>query len=192
MLVPILDEVVAEAGEAGVRRVFVGMAHRGRLNVLAHVFGKPYHQIFAEFSESTGDSSDEEDTEYGGDVKYHVGARHVVTVGGRQVELCMPPNPSHLEAINPVLEGMARAGATSDEGLFDSLAVLPILIHGDAAFPARASSPKPSTCTLAGYSTGGHPHHREQSSASRLSPTMPTARSMQVAWRARSRSRSRT
>src|SRR5436190_1848910 len=105
MLVPILDEVLSESAEAGMRQAFIGMAHRGRLNVMAHVMGKPYEQLLSEFKDPVRDL-EFEGVQWSGDVKYHLGASRAID-GGETVDLIvsMPPNPSHLEAINPVLEG---------------------------------------------------------------------------------------
>jgi 2-oxoglutarate dehydrogenase E1 component len=150
MLVPILDEVITEAGEAGLRQAFVGMAHRGRLNVMAHILGKPYEQILAEFKDPARNPLAIEGMQWSGDVKYHLGAS-------------MPPNPSHLESIDPVLEGMARAAGTdaSRGGApsFNPDTVLPILIHGDAAFPGQGVVAETLNLhRLAGYTTGGTIH----------------------------------
>src|SRR5215471_771424 len=112
MLVPILDEVIGEAAEAGIGHTLVGMAHRGRLNVMAHVMCKPYAQILAEFKDPLS-SRAFENMAWAGDVKYHAGAQRAIK-GGREMamEVLMPPNPSHLEAVDPVVEGMARAAGT--------------------------------------------------------------------------------
>jgi 2-oxoglutarate dehydrogenase E1 component len=164
LLVPILDEVLGEAAEAGMRQAFIGMAHRGRLNVMAHVMGKPYEQILAEFKDPVTNTGDFEGVQWSGDVKYHLGASRAI-YGGEEVDLLvsMPPNPSHLEAINPVLEGMARAAGTSaGQGgatSFNPDAVLPILIHGDAAFPGQGIVPETLNLhRLEGYTTGGTIH----------------------------------
>jgi 2-oxoglutarate dehydrogenase E1 component len=164
MLVPILDEVIAEAAEAGIRRAFIGMAHRGRLNVMAHVLGKSYEQILAEFKDPARDVLEMEGVQWSGDVKYHLGASRAVH-GGEEVDLVvsMPPNPSHLEAIDPVLEGMARAAGTDasrrGQPVFDPDAVVPILIHGDAAFPGQGVVAETLNLhRLEGYSTGGTIH----------------------------------
>jgi 2-oxoglutarate dehydrogenase E1 component len=163
-LVPILDEVISEAAEAGMRRAFIAMAHRGRLNVMAHVLGKPYEQILAEFKDPVTSAHEIEAVKWAGDVKYHLGASRAIE-GGEQVDLVvsMPPNPSHLEAIDPVLEGMARAAGT-DAGrrgapVFDPDAVLPIVIHGDAAFPGQGVVAETLNLhRLEGYHTGGTIH----------------------------------
>ena len=164
MLVPILDEVIAEAAEAGMRQAFVGMAHRGRLNVMAHVLGKPYEQILAEFKDPIRNSLAIEGLHWDGDVKYHLGASRMIQ-GGDEVALVvsMPPNPSHLESIDPVLEGMARAAGTdaSRPGppVFNPDAVLPILIHGDAAFPGQGVVAETLNLhRLESYTTGGTIH----------------------------------
>ena len=164
MLVPILDEVLSEAAEAGLRHSFIAMAHRGRLNVMAHVMGKPYEQILAEFKDPIRNDLDLEGVQWSGDVKYHLGASRAIR-GGEEVDLVvsMPPNPSHLEAINPVLEGMARAAGTdaSRRGAprFDPDVVLPILIHGDAAFPGQGTVAETLNLhRLEGYTTGGTIH----------------------------------
>ena len=164
MLVPILDEVIGDAAEAGTRSILIGMAHRGRLNVMAHVLCKPYQQILAEFKDPLSSRSFREDMAWAGDVKYHAGAHRAIK-DGREIglEVSMPPNPSHLEAVDPVVEGMARAaGTTADQpGLpkFDSGRSLPILIHGDAAFPGQGIVAETLNLSrLAGYDTGGTIH----------------------------------
>lgn len=168
MLVPILDEVLSEAAEAGLRHSFIAMAHRGRLNVMAHVMGKPYEQILAEFKDPIRNDLDLEGVQWSGDVKYHLGASRAIG-GGEEVDLVvsMPPNPSHLEAINPVLEGMARAAGTdvSRRGgpQFDPDVVLPILIHGDAAFPGQGTVAETLNLHRLGeHDRRHHPHHCQQ------------------------------
>jgi 2-oxoglutarate dehydrogenase E1 component len=163
-LVPILDEVISEAAEAGLRQAFIGMAHRGRLNLMAHVLGKPYEQILAEFKDPVRSALANEGVHWSGDVKYHLGASRAVA-GGKEVGLVvsMPPNPSHLEAIDPVLEGMARAAGTTARQpgapVFDPDAVLPVLIHGDAAFPGQGVVAETLNLhRLRGYETGGTIH----------------------------------
>ncbi len=164
MMVPILDDVIAEAAEAGIRNILIGMAHRGRLNVMAHVLNKPYTQILAEFKDPVSSKSFREDMAWTGDVKYHAGAHRAIK-GGREMDLVvsMPPNPSHLEAIDPVVEGMARAAGTLVEGggasRFDPSRSVPILIHGDAAFPGQGVVAETLNLgRLPGYSTGGTIH----------------------------------
>ena len=112
MLVPILDAIIAGAASQGARHTIVGMAHRGRLNVLAHILEKPYAQILAEFKDPVAQRTLRIDLGWMGDVKYHAGASTPGPVGHTYVT--MPPNPSHLEAVNPVVAGMARAAGTVD------------------------------------------------------------------------------
>jgi 2-oxoglutarate dehydrogenase E1 component len=126
----------------GVRNILLGMAHRGRLNVLAHVLGKPYARILAEFKDPARAQNSRADLGWTGDIKYHAGARRALKEQksfGAIVTL--PPNPSHLEAVNPIVEGMAHAvGSCVDqpgETHFDAAFSLPILIHGDAALPGQ-------------------------------------------------------
>ncbi|MFI5268158.1 MAG: 2-oxoglutarate dehydrogenase E1 component, partial [Chloroflexota bacterium] len=168
ILVPMLDEIVGAAAEAGTRAVMLGMGHRGRLNVLAHVLGKPYEQIIAEFlgryrppNTSASGSSDQGWT---GDVKYHLGARRAYQ-GGRQVEMsiAMAPNPSHLEFVDPVVEGMTRAyGERRDRAgppRQDEQGSLAVLIHGDASFPGEGVVAETLNLSrLPGYRTGGTIH----------------------------------
>jgi len=164
MLVPILDEVIGDAAEAGTHAILIGMAHRGRLNVMAHVLNKPYSQILAEFKDPLSSKNFREDMAWTGDVKYHAGASRAIK-GGRAVELVvsMPPNPSHLEAIDPIVEGMARAAGTATDHAgapeFDPTRSIPILIHGDAAFPGQGIVAETLNLSrLPGYQTGGTIH----------------------------------
>jgi 2-oxoglutarate dehydrogenase E1 component len=164
MLVPILDEVIGEAAESGIRNILIGMAHRGRLNVMAHVLNKPYAQILAEFKEPVSSRVCREDMAWTGDVKYHAGAHRAIK-GGRAMDVAvsMPPNPSHLEAIDPIVEGMARAAGTVVDTpgapTFDARRSLPILIHGDAAFPGQGVVAETLNLSrLPGYQTGGTIH----------------------------------
>jgi 2-oxoglutarate dehydrogenase E1 component len=166
MLIPILDEAIGEAAEAGIYNVLIGMAHRGRLNVLAHVLNKPYAQLLAEFKDPTQGRSFtiREDLSWTGDVRYHMGARRALKGGTPiDVEITMPPNASHVEYVNPVLEGMARAAGTCAEQVgpasFDSCVSLPILIHGDAAFSGQGVVAETLNFSrLPGYHTGGTVH----------------------------------
>jgi len=160
MLVPVLDELISDIAGAGTCNVLIGMAHRGRLNVLAHILNKPYAQILAEFKDPVRSAA--HSGSFAGDVKYHMGARRAIKEGV-DMHVSMPPNPSHLEAINPVLEGMARAAATdpSKRGApaFDPGAALPILIHGDAAFAGQGVVAETLNLSkLKGYYTGGTIH----------------------------------
>lgn len=161
MLVPILDEIISGAGDRGVRHTLLGMAHRGRLNVLAHVLDKPYGEVLAEFKDSLQAQPMRLDLGWRGDVKYHAGARTATPRG--QMFVTLVPNPSHLEAVNPVVEGMARAAGTRTDRAgapaFDGRIVLPVLIHGDTAFPGEGVvSEALNLSRLAGYDTGGTIH----------------------------------
>ncbi|MCW3096260.1 MAG: 2-oxoglutarate dehydrogenase, subunit [Chthonomonadaceae bacterium] len=169
MLVPILDEIICQAAENGTRDVVMGMAHRGRLNVLAHVLGKPYANILVGFE--TQQSQDESASVagrsgrgYPGDVKYHLGFRRAYKESGiREMPITLVPNPSHLEFVNPVVEGYTRAAQEqrSHPGppTLDVRYALPIAIHGDAAFPGQGVVAETLNMTnLAGYRTGGTIH----------------------------------
>jgi 2-oxoglutarate dehydrogenase E1 component len=161
MLVPILDEIISGAAETGARHTLIGMAHRGRLNVLAHVLEKPYAQILAEFKDPVLAARLRIDLGWMGDVKYHAGARTARPRGHTFVT--MPPNPSHLEAVNPVVAGMARAAGTYSHepgpGTFSHALTLPVLIHGDAAFPGQGIVAETLNLSrLEGYDTGGTIH----------------------------------
>ena len=153
-LIPGLDEAVNHGARYGVKEFVLGMAHRGRLNVLTNVFGKPRKQIFSEFEGKAFD-----DVTIDGDVKYHLGHTTVHrTVDGKDVVMNIAPNPSHLEAVDPVVEGIARAKINNDYGM-ESGKVLPILIHGDAAVAAQGVVYETLQMEkLAGYSTGGTLH----------------------------------
>jgi 2-oxoglutarate dehydrogenase E1 component len=156
-LVPMLDEIIRAAGTEGAREVVIGMAHRGRLNVLTNVMGKPFEALFAEF-EGRHDHADENAT---GDVKYHMGYLGERLVDGRAVRLRLVPNPSHLEVVNPVIQGVARAlqrDASAPDGR-DERAVVPVAIHGDAAFPGQGVVAETLNISrLAGFRTGGTIH----------------------------------
>ncbi|HJR60059.1 MAG TPA: 2-oxoglutarate dehydrogenase E1 component [Vicinamibacterales bacterium] len=164
MLVPVLDEIIGDSAEFGARHILIGMAHRGRLNVMAHVLNKPYAQILAEFKDPVSGRSFREDMAWTGDVKYHAGARRALKGGAAlDVFVAMPPNPSHLEAVDPVVLGMARAAGTSvgepGPAKFDPTCSLPILIHGDAAFPGQGVVAETLNLSrLQGYNTGGTIH----------------------------------
>ena len=141
-LVPMLDEIVEQAARAGTREVVIGMAHRGRLNVLAHLVGRPYETIFAEFEGGRAVEAGLLTPEGGtGDVKYHHGAEGAYkTTDGRAITVTLSPNPSHLEFVGPVVDGRARARQTQRKGreaVHDPSAALPVIIHGDAAFAGQ-------------------------------------------------------
>jgi len=161
MLVPVLDAIIAGAASQGARHTIVGMAHRGRLNVLAHILEKPYAQILAEFKDPVAQRTWRIDLGWMGDVKYHAGASTAGPVGHTYVT--MPPNPSHLEAVNPVVAGMARAAGTVAEQpgppRFNGVLTLPILIHGDTAFPGQGIVAETLNLSrLSGYDTSGTIH----------------------------------
>ena len=156
-LVPMLDAIIDECGRAGARDVVIGMAHRGRLNVLTNVMGKPFETLFAEF-EGRHDHADENAT---GDVKYHMGYLGSRMVDGREVSLRLVPNPSHLEVVNPVVEGVVRAlqRMPDNPGVRDEAAVVPVAIHGDAAFPGEGIVAETLNIShLNAYRTGGTIH----------------------------------
>ncbi len=157
-LVPILDEIIAESVQAGAGEVVIGMAHRGRLNVLTNVMGKPYEALFAEF-EGRHQTGGEAGT---GDVKYHLGYEALRRLHGRDVMLRLVPNPSHLEVVNPVLEGVARANQRVKGGkpyTRDDFSVVPVCIHGDAAFPGEGVVAETfNISALTAFGTGGTIH----------------------------------
>src|SRR5205085_250952 len=163
VMVPMLDEAIELASAGGAHEVVIGMAHRGRLNVLAHVVGRPYEVILREFEgERTIEavvSSNEGGT---GDVKYHLGAQGTRSTANGEITVSLASNPSHLEAVDPIVEGRARAEQTdrsTREGRHDPSVALPILIHGDAAFPAQGIVAETlNLAELEGYSTGGSLH----------------------------------
>ena len=154
-LIPILDAVLNDAAHADMTEVVIGMSHRGRLNVLANTIGKSYGQIFREFE---GDL-DPEQVQGSGDVKYHIGAkgRHVAP-DGEEVAVSVASNPSHLESVDPVVEGMVRAKQDLlDRGM--EAPVLPLLIHGEAAFAGQGVVAETLNMSqLSGYRTGGTVH----------------------------------
>jgi len=159
-LVPMIDEAIDRGARAGARSVVIGMAHRGRLNVLTHILNKPVQSLFEEFLGHHGDTNSASGS---GDVKYHLGyrgERHIDDVG--TIELELAPNPSHLEFVNPVLQGSARAKqrvAGGAPGERDESSVLPILVHGDAAFPGEGVVAETlNLAMLEGYRVGGTLH----------------------------------
>jgi len=165
MTVPMLDYTIELAGAHGTRKTTIGMAHRGRLNVLAHVVNVPYETILAEFEGGRREESAESEggTAGTGDVKYHHGAEGVYhTSTGKDVAVTLSPNPSHLEAVNPVVEGRARADQTdrhTPDGRHDSTLALPVLLHGDAAFAGQGVVAETfNLARLRGYTTGGTNH----------------------------------
>jgi multifunctional 2-oxoglutarate metabolism enzyme len=156
-LIPLLDAICEAAADDDVSDVVMGMAHRGRLNVLSNILGKSYNQIFGEFEGHI----DPDTVQGSGDVKYHLGTTGTYEArSGRTLELHLPPNPSHLEAVNPVVEGIVRAMQDrydrGEEGVFP---VLPLLMHGDAAFAGQGVVVETLNLSqLRGYRTGGTVH----------------------------------
>ena len=150
-----LEKTLELSSKDSIKGVVIGMAHRGRLNVLANILNKPYDKIFDEFEGNYNPNS----FEGSGDVKYHLGATGMYTSRtGEQVSVMLAPNPSHLEAVNPVVEGIARA-LDDFIGDTDCNSHLPILVHGDAAFAGQGVVPETLNLSrLAGYKTGGTIH----------------------------------
>jgi 2-oxoglutarate dehydrogenase E1 component len=154
-LIPLLEAIVERAGEGQVREIVLGMAHRGRLNVLANILRKPYEELFGEFEDNPLPESRDGD----GDVKYHLGfSSDRVLPNGARLHLSLTPNPSHLEAVNPVVEGRVRAKQRVFADRERRLGI-PLLIHGDAAFAGQGMVAETLNLSqLAGYTTGGTVH----------------------------------
>ncbi|MGV8016621.1 MAG: multifunctional oxoglutarate decarboxylase/oxoglutarate dehydrogenase thiamine pyrophosphate-binding subunit/dihydrolipoyllysine-residue succinyltransferase subunit [Ignavibacteria bacterium] len=154
-LIPVLDFIINDAGNDSVQEIVLGMAHRGRLNVLANIIGKPLESIFSEFE----DIVDLKSTQGSGDVKYHLGAAGMYkTMNDTEIKVSVVSNPSHLEFVNPVVEGIVRAKQTriNDE---TKSKIIPVLIHGDAAFAGEGIVAETLNLSqLSGYSTGGTIH----------------------------------
>ncbi len=154
-VIPAMEQIIKRGGNLGVKEIVFGMPHRGRLSILANVMGKPHRAIFNEFQ---GGSYKPEDVEGSGDVKYHLGASSDREFDGNKIHLSLTANPSHLEAVNPVVLGKVRAkqNQLNDE---DRVQVLPVLLHGDAAFAGQGII---SECFglsgLKGHKTGGTIH----------------------------------
>ncbi len=168
MMVPMLDEIIGGAAEADVFNVLIGMAHRGRLNVLAHILKRPYEEILTQFKDPAQQNRYEGRNYRGwtGDVKYHAGAHRAVDFEDDDIidlVISMTPNPSHLEHVNPVVAGMARAAGTlvdqPGKPQFNHSITLPILIHGDAAFSGQGIVAETLNMhRLRGYRVGGTIH----------------------------------
>ncbi len=163
VLVPMLDETIELAAAGGAHEVVIGMAHRGRLNALVHPVGRSYESVLREFEGERSYDALVVDPEGGsGDVKYHLPASGTRVTDGGEIEVTIVPNPSHLEAVDPVVEGWARAEQTdrsSGAGLHDPTVALPVLIHGDAAFAGQGIVAETLNLqSLEGYSTGGTLH----------------------------------
>lgn len=155
-LIPLLDSVISDAAEEDLDEVVIGMAHRGRLNVLANIVGKSYGQIFGEFEGNI----DPRTAHGSGDVKYHLGSTGTFTApSGKTINASVVANPSHLEAVDPVLEGVVRAKQDLLERGEEGFTVLPVLIHGDAAFAGQGVVAETLNLSqLRGYRTGGTVH----------------------------------
>jgi len=163
VMVPMLDEAIELAATGGAHEVVLGMAHRGRLNVLAHVVGRPYETILREFEgERTIEAVVSSEEGGSGDVKYHLGAQGTRSTPSGDITITLVSNPSHLEAVDPIVEGRTRAEQTdrsSRQGYHDPSVALPVLIHGDASFPGQGIVAETLNLeALAGYSTGGTLH----------------------------------
>lgn len=156
-LIPLLGEVLEASAEGGLDEVVIGMAHRGRLNVLANIVGKPYEKIFSEFEGHL----DPRSTQGSGDVKYHLGQNGKFTTpdGEHSVKVSVVANPSHLEAVDPVLEGIVRAKQDRIDLKLEGYTVLPLAVHGDAAFAGQGVVAETLNLSqLRGYRTGGTVH----------------------------------
>lgn len=155
-MIPALEFIIRHGAGLGVQEIVVGMAHRGRLNVLTNIISKPHHIVFHEFK---GGSSTPENVEGSGDVKYHLGASADRDVNGHHVHLSLTPNPSHLEIVDPVVLGKARAKGDQLGDAKDRTKVLPLLIHGDAAFAGQGVVAECFGLSgLKGYKTDGSLH----------------------------------
>ncbi|CAN5178521.1 hypothetical protein BH09BAC6_BH09BAC6_19550 [soil metagenome] len=154
-LIPALDMVIQKGSEFGIQEFIIGMAHRGRLNVLTNIMEKTYKEVFLEFEGKNYD----EDSPFGGDVKYHLGySTDVTTVSGKKVHLSLCPNPSHLEAVDPVVEGITRS-KIDFKYAGDHSKIAPILIHGDASVAGQGIVYEVLQMEkLDGYRTGGTVH----------------------------------
>lgn len=154
-LIPALDSVIEKGADLGIEEFVIGMAHRGRLNVLTNIMGKTYKDIFSEFEGKGYD----EGTPFGGDVKYHLGfSTDIETNSGKSIHLSLCPNPSHLEAVAPVVEGMARSKMDFKYG-GDENRIAPILIHGDSSIAGQGIVYEVlQMATLDGYKAGGTIH----------------------------------
>jgi len=154
-LIPAMEQIIKRGGQLGMKEIVIGMPHRGRLSVLSNVMGKPYRAVFNEFM---GGSSKPDDVEGSGDVKYHLGASSDREFDGNKVHLSLTANPSHLEAVNPVVLGKVRAKQMQLDDT-DRTMVLPLLLHGDAAFAGQGVIAECFGLSgLRGHRTGGTIH----------------------------------
>src|SRR5882757_6525023 len=155
-MIPALEQIIKRGGALGVKEIIIGMAHRGRMNVLAQVMGKPHRVIFHEFK---GGSAMPNEVEGSGDVKYHLGASSDREFDGNRVHLSLTANPSHLEIVNPVVLGKVRAKQDQLDDYIERVKVLPLLIHGDAAFAGQGVVAECFGLSgLRGHRTGGSLH----------------------------------
>ncbi len=155
-MIPALEQIIKRGGQLGVKDIVLGMPHRGRLNVLANVMSKPYRQLFHEFQ---GGSAKPSDVDGSGDVKYHLGASSDRSFDGKNVHLSLTANPSHLEAVDPVVLGKARAKQYQYDDKVDRTSVLPLLMHGDAAFAGQGVVAECFAMSgTKGFRTGGTIH----------------------------------
>ncbi|MEM7618549.1 MAG: 2-oxoglutarate dehydrogenase E1 component, partial [Pseudomonadota bacterium] len=154
-LVPCIEQIMKRGGQLGLKEIVVGMAHRGRLNVLTNVMGKSFTAMFSEFQ---GMPTIPDSVQGSGDVKYHMGASSDRNFDGNNIHLSLTPNPSHLEIVNPVVVGKVRAKQIQHED-FEAEKVMPLLLHGDAAFAGQGSVPETLMISeLPGYRVGGTIH----------------------------------
>ena len=154
--IPAVQTVIEVCARAGVNEMAIGMAHRGRLNMLVNVVKKPYAQVFGEFK---GVFAGTDDVQGSGDVKYHLGTSADLEIGGRMIHLSLQPNPSHLEAVNPVVVGKVRARQDEAGDIKGRRSVMAILLHGDAAFAGQGLVYETMAMSqLIGYRTGGTIH----------------------------------
>ena len=153
-LIPALDAIIESGAEQGIKEFVIGMSHRGRLSVLANILGKTYEDIFTEF-----EGLDYNENSFAGDVKYHLGySGDVTTAGGKKIHLSVAPNPSHLEAVDPVVQGIVRAKIDQTPGGNENM-IAPILIHGDGAIAGQGVVYEVIQMSqLKGYRTGGTIH----------------------------------
>jgi len=155
-MVPALEQIIKRGGQLGVKEIVIGMAHRGRLNVLSNVMAKPYRQIFHEFQ---GGSANPTEVQGSGDVKYHLGASSDRQFDGNNVHLSLTPNPSHLEASDPVVLGKARAKQFQLNDIVSRASVMPLILHGDAAFAGQGVVAECFAMSgVKGFRTGGTIH----------------------------------
>ncbi len=155
-LIPMMHFLLEKAGMANIEKFFLGMAHRGRLNILVNIMNKPYRKVFADFEGNIDPAT----MQGSGDVKYHLGAKgHYEIENGKAIEIELLPNPSHLESVNPVVEGAARALQDHYNGEDPGKKIVPILMHGDAAFAGQGVVAETLNMSqLRGYNTGGTIH----------------------------------